>query len=659
MAICLASTLSTQTTALLDKLDPEQRAAVTHQGGPCLVLAGPGAGKTRTLTHRVAYLIDQGVAPSEIIVCTFTRKATEEMQDRLSVLIGTQVAALGLGTIHATCYRLLRQLWKTTNTTPYELMGEGMQSVMLSMLLDEPWARNEIGLGLASKKIRTQDLSMFFAACRDGLLTPDVVNPQSVPLLVGDRWQEIIDECQAFAVRPAVATDWIVAYCNYQRVKEDRHLIDFDDMTPMLWHAWQKDASLLQYHQRKFQHVLVDEFQDTSYGQWEVIRKLAAPQNNIYCVGDECQSMYSFRFARPEFTLHFNHFYPNATIYAICTNYRSVPDVVEKSSLLIAHNTERVPRELHAHREHPGYPAIGRIEPANEVAESDEIVKCIVVNHNGHWDDVAILYRTNRYSAEMELACLRAGVPYRIVGGMSFFNNRPVADMLAYLRLAVDPTDSKAFARALTSPARFLGKEYIRRVQATAGIGGDLLQHIDQGGGTSRQVDTARMFASLIRSLSPEPEKAVLMIRNATDYDKWYLSRAKTTEDESSDHLEILDTLGNVAHGFDSNDELVAYADAVLESANDEGDDKPRVTMTTIHRAKGLEWPVVFIAGMVDGLIPHVRAYSGGPRAMEEERRIAYVAMTRARDRLFLSNPYLVAAQQVDMSPFIGEAGLL
>jgi DNA helicase-2/ATP-dependent DNA helicase PcrA len=648
-------------TALLAALDDEQRAAVAHPGGPCLVLAGPGAGKTRTLTHRVSYLVEHGVDPSAILCVTFTKKATEEMEERLTHLIGDRVADLGLGTIHATCYRLLRRWWKHTGQPALDVISDGVVGVIVNMLLDRPWARNEIGLDLAVRKVRAQDLHRFWSACRDLLLDPESVRPDMVPALVGPRFEEIGFECRSSGVRPASNAEWIESYRRFQRTKRDQQGLDFDDMAPLLWQAWGQDPGLLALHQNQFQHVLIDEFQDTSYGQWALLRRIAEPQNNVFAVGDCDQSMYGFRFARPEFTVKFHDYYPTAKLYPVGTNYRSVPAVVERSVRLIQHNTERVPITLRAHRGAlDGQQAIAILSPDDEEAEAAQIAADIRDGYMDRLDSVAVLYRVNRYSANLELALLREGIPYRIVGGLSFFAHKPVADVLAYLRLAEDHSDSKAFSRAIGAPSRFLGREFIRQVQARAGIKGDLLAAIPHCAVSPTQAENAAAFARLVAGLPTNPVAAIRQLRASTRYDDWVISRGvdRDGDEQNQDRLEILDQLEHVAEGYDTRAELLAYADVVLEAVDQEDDASGRVTLTTIHRAKGLEWPVVYVAGMIDGIMPHTRSYAAGPAAVEEERRIAYVAMTRARDRLVLSRPAMVGGRGVDPSPFLAEAGL-
>ena len=639
-------------------LDDEQRAAVLHGIGPALVLAGPGAGKTRTLTHRIQHLINGGVDPSAILAVTFTKKAATEMEERLEPMIGDRIADLNLGTIHSACYRLLRSWWKSSNHRPYDIASGGMTKTITSMILDKFWANNTIGLDLARQRIRVQDLSRFFSACRDRLLSPGDVHPKNVMGLVGEqRWYDIAAECKEVGVSPAPPQSWIAAYHNFQKAKADKHMLDFDDMTPMLWWAWKQDHGLLAGHQRRFHHILVDEFQDTSFGQWELLRALASPQNNMFCVGDVDQSIYSFRYARPEFTLQFSTYYPDHSAYHIATNYRSVPEIVEASSGLICKNRERIPMDLRSIRKSTSQD-VQVVVPEDDEDEAAWITNDIAAHHSGDWDSVAVLYRVNSYSANMELALLKAGIPYRVVGGLSFFGYTPVADVLAYLRLSIDPTDSDSFARAIQAPPRYLGKVYIRSVQNIAGVGGDLIAHAHEGQGNPRQIESADEFARLVRDLPDNPSKAVAQIRNCTGYDKWFLQHNADDEEEEVQTTTVnhLDRLESIAEGFDSIEELVAYADVVMESASDDG--SPRVTLSTIHRSKGLEWPVVYLAGMVDGILPHARSYTAGPSAVEEERRVAYVAMTRAQDRLIITTPNAVGNRSYMPSRFIFDAGL-
>lgn len=666
-----------QTLDLLASLDDDQRAAAGHVAGPALVLAGPGSGKTRTLTHRIANMASQGIDPASILVCTFTKKATTEMEDRLRVLIGNDVDNLQLGTIHAICYRILGGWWKDARRPRLDVANPGLMDTITSMILDKPWQRaggggNAIGLDLAAHKVQAKDLTHFWSACKDRLRRPQDVSVQDVPGLVGeDRMREIAAECHDAGVLPPSPTDWIRSYRNAQDTKAAQNVLDFDDMTPMLWYALREDPTLLATCRARIDYILVDEFQDTSWGQWELLRLLAAPKNNIMCVGDVNQSMYGFRFAQPDFSIHFNNYYSTHHSYTIHTNYRSLPDIVSASSKLIDHNTQRIPMDLRPSRS-PDSTAtttkyIHVVDHPDAAVEASWIASHISSSFPDAWNSVSVLYRVNSYSAEVELALLRSGIPYRIVGGLSFFSTRPVADMLAYLRLANDPTDATAFKRVLGAPSRFLGKEWIRQVQGASGLRGNLVDHLASPSGNARQRTNARDLQDLIHRIAKLPPSiAVSTVRQATKYDEWLLQRGQveaedvsTNTDANTDAeaktLDALDRMIEVAGGFESTTELLAYVDVVLEQAGSD-DDSNRVTLSTIHRAKGLEWPHVYIAGCVDGVLPHHRAIIADN--VEEERRIAYVGMTRARDSLVISWPHVIGNRGCEESQFVGEAGL-
>ena len=641
-----------------DGLDVEQLAAVTHGAGPALVIAGPGSGKTRVLTYRIQHLINSGVRPEAIFVCTFTKKATGEMESRLNALIGERsTSSLALGTIHAQCYRLLREHWRNTGHKPKEVVLSATCGYLANLLLDRRYAGNEIGMELASKKLRADDLLHFFSACRDRLYLPQAVPVEEVPALVGPRWVDIRGDCRFAGIPPATAQEWLDAYELFQAAKASKNSIDFDDMNVLLYQAWQLDPALLAAHQERFSHVLVDECQDTSWGQWQTLQLLATPRHNLFVVGDIDQSMYGFRFAQPQLTMKFTDTYPAATVYRVQTNYRSVGQVVETSSKLILHNKSRLDLTLRPHREDLGTLAL--LDPDNPSAEAEAIAKEIV--SSGKWADVAVLYRVNAYSAWIELALIRQGVPYRIVGGMSFFAFKAVSDILNYLRLADDHTNGDAFKAAISSPTRMLGREYINAVLKS---GGDLLEAAGSCAGSLHQMQLNRVadFTHILRALPESPVEAIKSIRNLTHYDAWYLTRGVNTgSDGTADanqtgRVEILDELEQVAAGFDSITALVAYADLVVDELTDAEDDESRVTLSTIHRAKGLEWPTVYVIGLSEGLLPHARAKTTDD--IEEERRIAYVAMTRARDRLVLSSPAVIG-KAVEPSRFLYEAGVL
>jgi len=639
-------------------LDAEQSAAVRHGVGPALVVAGPGAGKTRVLTYRVQHLVNSGVRPEAIFVCTFTKKATGEMESRLTSLIGsTSTSTLALGTIHAQCYRLLREHWRNTGHKSKEVVGDATCGYLANLLLDRKYSGNEIGMELSTKKLRADDLLHFFSACRDRLYLPDAVPAEEVPALVGPRWVDIRADCRFAGVSPATAQDWIDAYELFQAAKASKNSIDFDDMNVLLWQAWQIDPALLATHQERFSHVLVDECQDTSWGQWKMLQLLVTPRNNLFAVGDIDQSMYGFRFAQPQLTMNFTDTYPTAIVYRVQTNYRSVSQVVGTSSKLISRNKARLDLTLRPHRTDLG--SLSLLDPDNPSTEAESIAKEIV--SSGKWSDIAVLYRTNSYSAYMELALIRHGVPYRIVGGMSFFAFKAVSDILNYLRLADDHTNGDAFKAAIVAPTRMLGREYINSVLKR---GGDLLVAAVYCDSTLNQMQLNRVddFTHILCTLPESPVEAIKAIRNLTHYDAWYLTRGVNTgsdgtaDDNQTGRVEILDELEQVAAGFDSITALIAYADLIVDELTDAEDDDARVTLSTIHRAKGLEWPTVYVIGMSEGLLPHSRAKTTDD--IEEERRIAYVAMTRARDKLVLSSPAVIG-KEVEPSRFLYEAGVL
>jgi DNA helicase-2/ATP-dependent DNA helicase PcrA len=649
-------------------LDAEQLAAVTHPGGPALVLAGPGAGKTRVLTGRAAYLIkDCGVDPAAVVVCTFTTRATDEMRERLHALLGPRAGRLQLGTIHATCYRLLREHWRVRGDKPLSVLTEGAVRTLALMLLDPRSERNAIGLGLGERFVQARDLARFFWAARNRLLAPDEIEPEDVPKLVngtgkdGDRWRAIGAACRACRLRPPAEEDWIEAYRRFQAAKQARAGLDFEDMAYLLWRMWEADPKALARDQARFAHVLIDEFQDTAYGQWQLLRRLAEPQQNVFCVGDADQSIYAFRGAEPQYIVSFRDYYPTAAVYPVATNYRSVPGVVRLSARVVRHNTQRVDIGLRPHRAHRPAPWLHLPQVSDASDEAGWIADDILRTASGRWQDVAVLYRTNSYSAGIELALLMQSIPYRIFGGCPFFRLAPAADMLAYLRLAEDPADQEAFERAVSSPSRYLGRAFFQETALRAGKGGNLLE-AGLAVCPERQRRRLEDLAGLVSSLPAAPAQAIQAVREATGYDDWFLARSldddELEEDEGGQRVEALDRLVSVARSYDTRAELLAYVDLVLTVAADDTGEDERVTLCTIHRSKGLEWPTVYVAGLAQGILPH-RNSLDSPEGMEEERRVFYVAVTRARDRLVLTYPSAFGRRPAAPSVFLREMGLV
>lgn len=659
----------------LASLDDQQRAAALHGDGAALVVAGAGAGKTRVLTHRIARLVESGIPPESIFTCTFTKKATGEMQKRLGDLIGARADRLRLGTIHSICYALLREYWRANGERSRDVMMEGEQALLCKMICEPASPRNQLGINLKSRSIGVSQLLRFVSAAKEHLWDPDDMAMHLMsegasaldPLFGGPRSRA------KYAVMPQ---EWVSAYQNYEAGKRAKGKVDFEDMALLLYQAWQLDPGFLKVCQERVRYLLVDEFQDTSLAQWEVMRLLCRPRNNIFVVGDDYQSLYGFRGAKPEFLINFEHFYPEAAIYPIDTNYRSMGEIVSRSLTLVKHNEFQRHKDLRHNRE--GIAMVNVAGYDNEVSEADGIAQSIrtlaapddsdgtpVTTYT--WSDFAVVYRTNAYSAHLELAMIQNNIPYQIVGGQSFFALREVADVLAYLRLSTDPKDRSAFRRAASAPARYLSREFFDRVnKAKASMKAmDAARYATSAPHEERALLELDMVVRYLPQLKT-PKQMIGWVRAKTNYDSWYLLNERGSDDQESpsanQKVPTLDALEDIAAGFDTPAELLAYADLVVQqSRQNENDMRPKVSLLTVHKSKGLEWPVVFVAGCCDALMPHAKAVEEAERpqlAEEEERRIAYVAVTRAADRITMCYPRSYRERKVLPSPFIGEMGL-
>ena len=603
-------------------LDDEQRAAVLHGDGPVLVLAGAGAGKTRVLTGRVVELMYRGVDPARICVCTFTRKASAEMADRLGkmVPIGDDIF---IGTIHSLCWRLYRKHCKEHGVVPPSV--DEYRSGRIVEQLMEPPSNYTIGMSLAqwfrgAYNVGSIDLvKSMFAAAQEFLI-----------------WDEENDAVFSLTDIPQrIARD---AYISWQQEKAKQGIIDFNDMALLLWHWWENHPIDKERDRALFDHVLVDEFQDTSHSQWAIIRHIAP--RNIFAVGDDFQGIYGFRFADVGIMLNLEEEYPGVSVYHINTNYRSTEEIVSSSLAMIRHNPRQLDKELRAYRN--DHAEIEVWEPADPLAEADAICNDIIKHDSQR---CAVLYRTNAYAAAVELKCLEAGIQYRMAGGAGFLSMANVQDMIAYLELSRYPDRWSAFVRAISRPMRYIGKKTTEQVRGSADLASALL-HANMN---RNQATNAAVFNSLIGVLRKmtDTRDAINLILSDTQYQQWASSHHTYNSD-------LMSMLLNIAGNY-TIDDFLAFV-SKMRGESEDGDEP--VTLSTVHRSKGLEWPTVYVAGFCAGIMPHYRCQK--PEEVEEERRVAYVAMTRARDRLVLCVPSIVAVSASKVvggpSSFLAEA---
>ena len=608
---------------LLTSLNPPQRDAVTHPGGPLLVLAGAGSGKTRVLAHRIAYLIrERGVAPGRILAVTFTNKAAREMRGRIDALLGGAVARpIWVGTFHAACSRILR--------ADGEAIGVPAQFAIYDEDDQRRVIRDCLGvLGLDERRYP----------------------PAAIHAMIGRAKDEALDAAR-YAARASTFMEEATArvWQAYQAELRAQGALDFDDLMCETLRLFDEHPEVLRRYQDRFEHVLVDEYQDTNHAQYLLVRSLAGRHRNVTVVGDDDQSIYRWRGADVRNILEFERDYPDATVVALTQNYRSTKTILAAAHAVIRHNPHRHSKELWTGNQEglpvQIYDALDGGDEARFVADQIRALAADGVRLR----EIAVLYRTNAQSRLLEEECLKAGIPYQVVGGVRFYERREIKDILAYLRLAVAPRDEVSLRRALATPRRGIGEVSLARLTAGARAAGcTMLEAMrrreiteDLPRAAARTLDG---FAGLIAGLSEAAAglpAGEVITRAIVETGYQAMLQAEGTE-EAFSRLENLRELVTVAREIEeSADEpgLAAFLQhlALVADVDTHRDDLDSVTLMTLHSAKGLEFPAVFVTGLEEGLCPHVRALDeeGG---LDEERRLCYVGFTRAKHRLFLSH---------------------
>ncbi|MDQ1686201.1 MAG: ATP-dependent helicase UvrD/PcrA [Frankiaceae bacterium] len=614
---------------LLEALNPQQRAAVVHQGGPLLIVAGAGSGKTRVLTHRIAWLIaERGVSPGEILAITFTNKAAGEMKERVARLVGARAKAMWVSTFHSACVRICRA----------EVKRLGFTSTFSIYDADD------------SRRLMTQ-------VCRELDMDPKRFPPRGVAAQVSNLKNELIDYEDAKAKAAShIERSIAEAYESYQNRLRRANALDFDDLIMTTVTLLQLFPDVAEHYRRRFRHVLVDEYQDTNHAQYVLVRELVGvteQQSELCVVGDADQSIYAFRGATIRNILQFEADYPDATVVLLEQNYRSTQTILSAANAVISKNPDRKPKRLWSEQgdgaKIAGYVAENEHDEAAWVAGAIERLK---TDHGIRPCDVAIFYRTNAQSRVFEEIFIRVGLPYKVVGGVRFYERREVRDALAYLRAVVNPLDEVSLRRIVNVPKRGIGDRALEQIDAYANrqrlsfIDG-LRCAEDAPGLTTRSINAIQEFVTMIDELiaivaNGAPPGDVL---EAVLDKSRYVAELQASEDlQEQGRVENLQELVGVAREFEQNRpdgtvddfleqvSLVADADEVPDADEAGG----MVTLMTLHTAKGLEFPVVFLTGLEDGVFPHMRSL-GDPKELEEERRLAYVGITRAEQRLHLS----------------------
>ena len=628
------------TEALLAGLNPQQRAAVVHQGSPLLIVAGAGSGKTRVLTHRIAYLLrERHVHPGAVLAITFTNKAAGEMRERVVALVGGRAKAMWVSTFHSACVRILRR----------EAAHLGMKSSF------------SIYDAADSQRLMT-------LVCRELDLDPKRYPPRSFSHQVSNLKNELVDH-ETFAQRAETHLEQTLAeaYAMYQRRLFEANAFDFDDLIMTTVHLLQAFPDVAEHYRRRFRHVLVDEYQDTNHAQYVLVRELTTgggaalvlPAAELCVVGDADQSIYAFRGATIRNILDFENDYAEATTILLEQNYRSTQTILSAANAVIARNASRKPKNLWSDAG-DGAPIVGYVAD-NEHDEASFVageVDRLTDDEGVLPSQVAVFYRTNAQSRVFEEVFIRVGLPYKVVGGVRFYERREVRDSLAYLRVLANPADSVSLRRILNVPKRGIGDRAEACLEALAQreaiTFNDALTRCEDAYGLAARslgaVQTFRTMMDELRTLVEAGTPPATVLEAVLDRTGYAAELSGSADPQDQTRLENLQELVSVAREFEEANPggslvefmeqvaLVADADEIPDEPTDEDGDSARgvVTLMTLHTAKGLEFPVVFLTGLEDGVFPHQRSLAD-PGELEEERRLAYVGITRAQQRLYLS----------------------
>ena len=612
--------------ALLEGLNPVQREAVEHGDGPLLIVAGAGSGKTRVLTHRIAYLIKQrDVSPFQILAITFTNKAAGEMRDRVGELLGQRLGrAMWVMTFHSACARLLRREAKRLGYTDRFTIYDASDSERL------------IGYCIRDLDVDTKRFA-----------------PRGVATAIGRAKDEMLDE-DTYASNASNFYDKTIAevYREYQARLRRANAMDFDDLILNVVHLFRLFPDVLAAYQDRFRHLMIDEFQDTNQAQFELAQLLARRDRNICVVGDVDQSVYAFRGADFRNVLRFEETFTDARVIVLEQNYRSTQTILTAANEVIARNRMRKPKNLWTDAG-AGDPIL-RFQGENESDEAMFVAReaeRLREEKELTYGDIAVFYRTNAQSRALEEVFTRYAVPYRIIGSLKFYDRKEVKDALAYLRLSVNPTDEVSLKRVINTPKRGIGDRTVADLEGFArgqGISlSDAVDRVDETGLAARARSAVGEFGSLMRRLREMSERAAdpaEVLAEAMEASGYLAELEAERTIESQGRVENLGELIGVARAY-AEDNPEGGARGFLEQvslvseADEITDEDGRVTLMTLHNAKGLEYPVVFMAGLEEGVFPHIRSMTD-PEQLEEERRLCYVGLTRAKRQLYLTHAW-------------------
>jgi DNA helicase-2/ATP-dependent DNA helicase PcrA len=609
------------TDRLLAGLNPAQFEAVTHGDGPLLVVAGAGSGKTRVLTHRIAHLIEEHqVSPHQILAITFTNKAAQEMRDRIGRLIGPVAQKMWISTFHSACVRILRRDAGLLGYPSAFTIYDHADAVRLTSYVLRD-------LNIDSKRFPPRAVHAAISAAKN--------DGHSV---------------ESYTEQASVIYDRKIAevFAEYQLRLRRAGAMDFDDLLCVAVELLRTQPEVLASYQQRFRHVLVDEYQDTNSVQNELVMLLGQQHRNVCVVGDTDQSVYGFRGADMRNLLEFETAFPDSTVVVLEQNYRSTQNILDAANAVISHNSARKPKDLWTQT--GAGDKITKFQGEDEVDEAQWICRELTRLHSGgdqRWSDMAVFYRTNAQSRVLEEQFLRGSIPYRVVGGTRFYDRREVKDAMAYLRAVVNLTDEVNLKRVLNVPKRGIGEQTVGRLDAYARSHGlsfvEALRNWDSAGVSPRSARGIESFLTLLDDLNTELAAGPAALLDSILSRSGYLAELEAERSvENDSRIENLAELVGMAREYQSVDAFLEQVSLVADTDQLPDPDDPSetgVVMMTLHAAKGLEFPVVFMVGVEEGVFPHMRALTD-PGELEEERRLCYVGITRARQQLFLSHAW-------------------